>query len=48
MWGYDDYGSEVRFNNGLRGGTTLTVGFTRFIYLDDPSNVPSISRLNYY
>ena len=45
---YDDYGSEVRFNNGLRGGTTLTVGFTRFIYLDDPSNVPSISRLNYY
>lgn len=44
----EEYGSEVRFNNGLFLGTTLTVGFTRFIYLNYDYNLPSYSRLDYY
>lgn len=42
------YGSEVRFNNGVCRGTNLTVGFTRFIYLDNTLDIRSQSRLDYY
>ncbi len=42
------YGSEVRFNNGVCRGTNLTVGFTRFIYLDNTLDISSQSRLDYY
>lgn len=42
------YGSEVRFNNGSCRGNTVTVGFTRFIYLDNTLSIPSQSRLDYY
>ena len=45
---FDEYGSEVRFNNGSFLGTSLTVGFTRFIYLNYDYNLPSYSRLDYY
>ena len=44
---FEDYGSEVRFNNGAYLGTTLTVGFTRFIYLNYDYILPSYSRLDY-
>ena len=44
----EDYGSEVRFNNGSYLGNTLTVGFTRFIYLNYDYILPSYSRLDYY
>lgn len=44
----EDYGSEVRFNNGSYLGSTLTVGFTRFIYLNYDYILPSYSRLDYY
>ncbi len=45
---FEDYGSEVRFNNGSYLGSTLTVGFTRFIYLNYDYILPSYSRLDYY
>ena len=41
------YGSEVRFNNGAYQGTSLTIGYTRFIYLDNSYSIPSQSRLDY-
>lgn len=41
------FGSEVRFNGGSFGSTLLTVGFTRYIYLNDDSSIPSTSRLDY-
>jgi len=44
----EEYGSEVRFNNGSYLGSTLTVGFTRFIYLNYDYILPSYSRLDYY
>ncbi|MCM1259531.1 MAG: Ig-like domain-containing protein [Prevotella sp.] len=41
-----DCGSEVRLNNGLLGGTTMTQGYTRYLYLGE--NAPDkTSRLNY-
>ncbi len=41
-----DCGSEVKLNNGELGGTTLTQGFTRNVYLGE--NAPdSTSRLKY-
>ena len=44
---YTEYGSEVRFNNGVYQGNTLTVGFSRFIYLNNSLAIPSQSRLDY-
>ena len=44
----EEYGSEVRFNNGSYLGSTLTVGFTGFIYLNYGYILPSYSRLDYY
>ena len=43
----EDYGSEVRFNNSSYLGSTLTVGFTRFVYLNYDYILPSYSRLDY-
>ena len=37
------YGSEVRYNGGDLRGNTITVGFTRILYIDYNSNVPSYS-----
>ena len=37
------YGSEVRYNGGVLRGDTLTVGFTRILYIDYNLNVPSYS-----
>lgn len=38
-------GSEVTLNDGMRGGVTITKGFTRCAYLSN--DAPSNSRLNY-
>lgn len=37
------YGSEVRYNDGDLRGNTITVGFTRILYLDYNLDVPSYS-----
>lgn len=44
VWGC---GSEVLFNNGNFLGNTITVGFTRFIYLNNDLLLESYSRLDY-
>ena len=44
--GYD-CGSEVRYNNGLYDASTITEGFTRFIYFEVENNPISTSRLDY-
>ena len=41
------YGSEVRFNEGEFGGTTITEGFTRNLHFISDGYVPSFSRLDY-
>lgn len=41
------FGSEVRFNNGSLRGNTLTVGFTRLLYLDYNLDVASLSILDF-
>ena len=43
---YQQSGSEVFLNNGVKGNTTITEGFTRYLYLN-PEITPSISRLDY-
>ena len=43
---YQQSGSEVFLNNGIKGNTTITEGFTRYLYLN-PEIAPSISRLDY-
>lgn len=39
------HGTEVTMNGGLKGGTTMTIGYTRNAYL--AANAPSSSRLAY-
>lgn len=41
------YGTEVRHNGGLFGGTTITEGFTRHVHFQNVTGVPSIERQNY-
>lgn len=41
------YGTEVRHNDGVLGGTTITEGFTRHIHFQDVKGVPSVSRYDY-
>ena len=43
--GASTYGTEVLQNGGEYGGTTLSVGYTRCLFLD--GNAPSQSRLKY-
>lgn len=40
------HGTEVTMNNGIIGGTTMTIGYTRNAYLEN--GAPSLSRLDYF
>lgn len=41
------YGTEVRFNGGEFGGSTITEGFTRHLHFNNIAGVPSVSRYAY-
>jgi len=41
------YGTEVRHNGGILGGTTITEGFTRHVHFQNIAGVPSVERKDY-
>jgi len=45
---YSLHGSETRFNNGAYQGNRLTIGFTRFLFINNTLDIPSQYTKDYY